>query len=180
MILTKNFKSEEFGEIANGYQMKLIEILAGELQKVRNWLNSDCKEFAVNKTRDITMTVTSGVRTANDFMRLKSKGYNPSETSDHLCGFSQNSSPTLGAADIRLGNFNGDYKGVFKKLVAEVDKKFKFGQVILEYNPSTKYYWIHFGNDLELIFEKHVAAVIVRRKYLTSIDNGKSYQEYKG
>ena len=178
MQLTKNFKSEEFGEVKNGYQLKLIEILATELQKVRDWVNKNCKEFALNSKKDITMTITSGIRTSEDFMRLKSKGYNPSETSDHLCGISVNGSPTLGAADIRFGNFNGNYKELYKKLVAAHEFYFTFGQMILEYNPSTKCYWIHFGNDPKLIFMPGTAATIARKRFLISNDNGKSYQEY--
>lgn len=171
---------EEFGKNLTSYQEKLISILANQLQRVRDYLNSpDCALFKVNKDKEIGMIVTSGVRTKDDYDRLVLKGYNPSKTSDHFCGYSLNGSPTLGAADIVLTNFNNDYKYLFGKLVWRCGTYFQFGQIILEYNPATKKYWLHFGNDPELIFYFNTKDMLARKKFLTSNDNGRTYQEYK-
>ena len=180
MQLTKNFKSEEFGKNLTPYQEKLIDILAVELQRVRNYINSEaCSDFKVNKKKDIGMVITSGVRTKEDYDSLVARGYNPSKTSDHFCGYSLTGNPTLGAADVILTNFNGDYKGLFNKLVWKCGNEFHFGQLILEYNPANKRYWFHFGNDPERIYGFLTDKVITRKKFLISNDNGKTYQEFK-
>ena len=56
------------------------------------------------------------------------------------------------------------------------------GQVIFEYNPKTKSSWIHVGNDWWRIFEASFVAdnklFETRKKYLMSLDNGKTYQTF--
>ena len=57
------------------------------------------------------------------------------------------------------------------------EERVDFGQVIYEYNPATKSEWIHLGNDPEQIFSDKV--VVSRKKYLMSLDNGKTYKDFK-
>lgn len=181
MQLTKNFKLSEFGNESSftQYQLALVKILANELQNVRDVLNSpNLRNFRVNKDKEIGMKITSGLRTQADYIKLVNKGYNPSKTSDHYFGSVPSDKPTIGAADVVLTNFNNDYEGIYKILVYSDPSYFKFGQIILEYNPSTKNYWIHFGNDPRLVFSESIANVIPRSKYLTSKDNGKTYKPY--
>lgn len=179
--LTENFKLSEFIKSEpNYYQRSLISTLAGQLQLVRNELNK-ILTFRKDKAKPLTMTITSGVRTNEDYNRLVAKGYNPSKTSDHFCGVQIQGTPTLGAADVVFGNLGVTYEKLYSKLVELCDSyKFNFGQIILEHNPATKVYWIHFGNDPSLIFDFNISRQIkgYRVKYLVSKDNGKTYEKY--
>ena len=169
--LSENFKLSEFAkfELTN-YQIDLLRILAQELQVVRNRL----QEFRVGN-KPVTITITSGVRTKEDYERLIKSGHNPSKTSDHYCGYQLNGNPTLGAADIRVNNCSMTTKQIalfIKKLVQNYDVS--FGQVIYEKNPDTGVDWIHLGNDPEMIFKS--AVKLSRNKFLMSTDNGKTYR----
>lgn len=180
MNLTKNFKLSEFGKESgfSAYQMSLVLILAENLQKVRDFVNSLDLSIRVDKTKPIGMLITSGLRTQEDYNKLVAKGYNPSKTSDHYFGVSVNGFPTLGAADIQFTNFKGDYNKIYEQLVFAESNKFEFGQIILEFNPQNKKYWIHFGNSPKLIFSQCVYESVNRTKFLISKDNGKTYKPY--
>ena len=56
------------------------------------------------------------------------------------------------------------------------------GQIIFEYNPKTKSSWIHFGNDWWRVFDANFIfdnnLFKSRKKYLMSLDNGKTYQTF--
>lgn len=41
----------------------------------------------IRKKLDSRMLITSGIRSASDYQRLKDKGYNPSLRSDHMLRF---------------------------------------------------------------------------------------------
>jgi len=175
--LSANFSSSEFGSNLNDYQLALLKILAGNLQIVRDRLNSmDIKKV---KTKDITISISSGVRNKADYDRLKANGYNPSATSDHFCGWAINApKPTLGAADITVGNCKISLMEVFKLIVAmnkagETD----FGQVIYEVSAKGNP-WIHLSNSAKSIFIGKVAKTVTRTPYLISLDNGKTYKAY--
>ena len=172
--LSKNFKLSEFtSNDLTSYQIDLLKILAGELQIVRDSLQA----FKSGK-KAVTMTITSGVRTKADYDRLVKKGYNPSLTSDHFCGYSTDGNPTLGAADVRVNNCSLPLKQValyIKELV--LGYEVNFGQVIYERNPDTGAEWIHLGNDPEMIFKSNIQ--ISRKKFLMSLDNGKTYKELR-
>lgn len=172
--LSKNFKLSEFskGELTD-YQVSLLRILAEELQVVRDKL----QEFKTG-TKPVYIVITSGVRTKADYDRLVKKGYNPSKTSDHFCGYQVEGTPTLGAADIQVYNCSMKTKQIalyIKELVLGYDVN--FGQVIYEKNPDTGDEWIHLGNDPELIFKNLVK--VSRKKFLMSLDNGKTYKALK-
>lgn len=177
--LSKNFKLSEFTKTdLSDYSFALLKLLASQLQIVRNNL----QEYAKDKTRQVSISINSGVRTSADYDRLKKAGHNPSETSDHFCGLQLKCKPTLGAADIRLSNCNISLQEVANLLI-EWDKagQINLGQIIFEYNPKTKYAWIHIGNDWTSIFSVDFLQdfyKISRKKYLMSLDNGKTYKSF--
>lgn len=172
--LTTNFNLSEFtSEEPSDYQLSLLTLLAENLQIVRDKL----QDFAV-KGKKVSITITSGVRTLNDYNRLKNNGYNPSTTSDHFCGFQLMSKPTLGAADISVKNCTLTHRQIAAKIIEwDKAKEVHFGQVIYESNPTKKSSWIHLGNDWNQIFTKKIK--FSRTKYLMSLDNGKTYVAFK-
>lgn len=178
--LTQNFSLSEF---TNGtitpYQQSLLQLLANNLQKVRDYL----QQFKKDPKKNVCVGISSGVRTQADYDRLIKKGYNPSKTSDHFCGLQLSGKPTLGAADIYVTNCSLSYKEIAKKII-ELNKNslVDFGQIIYEYNPATKAEWIHLGNDWTKIFQDQgiIDAISkTRKKYLMSLDNGKTYIDFK-
>ena len=81
--LTENFSLSEFIKTdPTDYQLQLLQLLADNLQSVRNFL----QEFALPK-KTVSISINSGVRTQADYERLVKNGYNPSNTSDHFCGY---------------------------------------------------------------------------------------------
>lgn len=67
--LSTNFKLSEFtSEEPTEYQLSLLTLLAENLQIVRDKL----QDFAV-KGKKVSITITSGVRTLNDYNRLKKR-----------------------------------------------------------------------------------------------------------
>lgn len=175
--LTDNFRLSEFVDPSkvNDFQVAILQVLANELQVVRNRL----QEFK-SGMKPVCITITSGVRTQADITRLKKQGYNPSENSDHLCGLQTKALPTLGAADIQVYNCSLSMKKIalfIKELVTKFDVD--FGQVIYEKNPKNGSEWIHLGNSPSLIFKDTVAKSITRKQFLMSTDNGKSYKVLK-
>lgn len=177
--LSANFSSSEFGKDLNDYQIALLKILASNLQIVRDRLNSlDVKKV---KNKDITVSISSGVRTKADYERLKANGYNPSTTSDHFCGWAINApKPTLGAVDVTFGNCKLSTLEIFKLIVAmnkagETD----FGQVIYEVSAKGNP-WIHLSNNPKAIYAPAIAKVVTRNQYMISEDNGKTYKVYNG
>lgn len=172
--LTENFSLSEFIKTdPTDYQLQLIEILANNLQLVRNFL----QEYALPK-KTVSININSGVRTQADYERLIKNGYNPSKTSDHFCGYQLQAKPTLGAADISVKNCSLSLKEIAKKIIEwDKDGLVHFGQVIYEKNPATGSEWIHLGNDPKLIFNFYI--IVDRKKYLMSLDNGKTYKAFK-
>jgi hypothetical protein len=175
--LSPNFSSDEFGKNLNDYQLALLKILAENLQIVRDRLNSmDIKKV---KTKNISITISSGVRDKDDYDRLKANGYNPSSTSDHFCGWAITApKPTLGAVDINITNCKLSTMEVFKLIVA-MNKagETNFGQVIYEVSAKGNP-WIHVSNNADAIFTPRVAKTISRNPYLISLDNGKTFKAY--
>lgn len=175
--LSKNFKLSEFTSVdQTDYSIALLKLLASQLQIVRNGL----QEYAKDKKKQVSISINSGVRTQADYDRLKKSGYNPSETSDHFCGLQLKCKPTLGAADITVSNCNLSLQEI-AGMIIEWNKEgyVDFGQVIFEYNPKTKFAWIHVGNDWNSIFASTFLQDfynINRKKYLMSLDNGKTYK----
>ena len=178
--LSKNFKLSEFVKTdVTDYTLALLKLLASQLQIVRNKL----QDYAVDKKKAVSISINSGVRTEEDYKRLIKNGYNPSKTSDHFCGYQLLSKPTLGAADIKVSNCSLKLQEIANMMI-EMNKTgdLDVGQVIFEYNPKTKSSWIHVGNDWWRIFEASFIAdnklFETRKKYLMSLDNGKTYQTF--
>ena len=173
--LTDNFSLEEFtNNKVTDYQLQLLKLLAKNLQIVRNKLNV-C--FA-KQGKQVSITITSGVRTQEDYQRLVKQGYNPSKKSDHFCGVQVDGNPTLGAADIVVNNASISLKECVRQIIKwEQLGEVHFGQIIYEYNPNTKKSWIHLGNDWKLIFKD--CSFNKKKKYLMSMDNGKTYKDFK-
>lgn len=178
--LSKNFKLSEFTKSdVTDYALALLKLLASQLQIVRNKLQS----YAVDKKKPVSISIHSGVRSEEDYKRLIKNGYNPSKTSDHFCGYQLLSKPTLGAADIKVNNCSLTLQEIANMLIEMNDKgELDAGQIIFEYNPKTKSSWIHFGNDWWRIFDANFifdnSLFKSRKKYLMSLDNGKTYQTF--
>lgn len=178
--LSKNFKLSEFTKNdVTDYALALLKLLASQLQIVRNKLQS----YAVDKKKPVSISIHSGVRSEEDYKRLVKNGYNPSKTSDHFCGYQLLSKPTLGAADIKVNNCSLTLQEIANMLIEMNDKgELDAGQIIFEYNPKTKSSWIHFGNDWWRIFDANFIfdnnLFKSRKKYLMSLDNGKTYQTF--
>ena len=169
--ITRNFDTEEFSSDAlNEYQLSLLQILAENLQIVRDKLQ-DYKKYP---KKEVSISITSGVRSTSDYDRLKKAGYHPSKTSDHYFGLQLSSKPTLGAADTVYNNCSLRHEEIARKII-EWEKlgEVHFGQIIYERNPISGAEWIHLGNDPYLIFRPEIK--ITRVKYLKSIDGGKNY-----
>ena len=173
-----NFKLKEFtkSEVTK-YQLGMIKALARQLQILRCLINS-VPEFRKDPNKEISITITSGVRTLDDYNRLKAKGYNPSATSDHFYG----SKPgTLGAVDCVFSNLKVDLFDLFKYIVGrDAAGKVYFGQILYESNPKTGSTWIHLSNDSMWIFRDEYFREAYRRsmRYGYSKDNGKTFTEY--
>lgn len=175
MQLTANFSLEEFTKSEpTPYQLWLLELLAKNLQLVRDNLQTYAR-----KNKKVTITITSGVRTQSDYNRLIKEGYNPSKKSDHFCGVSLDGNQTLGAADIVVNNCSLSMKQIAAKIIEwNRTNVVSFGQVIYEYNPATKKSWIHLGNNWNDIFAV-TTCFSTRKRYLMSMDNGKTYKDFK-
>lgn len=177
--LSKNFKLSEFTSVdQSDYSIALLKLLASQLQIVRNNL----QEYAKDRKKQVSISISSGVRTQADYDRLKKSGYNPSETSDHFCGLQLKCKPTLGAADITVSNCSLSLHDIASMIIYwNIEGYVNFGQIIFEYNPKTKFAWIHVGNDWNSIFASTFLKDfydINRKKYLMSLDNGKTYKTF--
>ena len=176
--LSANLKLNEFiSTVPNDFQLSLLKLIAGELQKVRNWINTQpANDWRINPSMEIGINISNGVRTVNDFMRLKGAGYNPSKSSDHFYGFAPYfAAPTLGAADVTFSNCKKSLYDVHEaicKLAAT--GAVSFGQIIYEKGKNSP--WIHFGNEWTKIFKDEITGN-TRKRFLQSLDNGVTYTE---
>ena len=177
--LNLNFRLSEFvnlKEELTDYQIMLVKLLACELQELRGRL----QEYK-SGMKPVNIVITSGIRTKKDYDRLKKQGYNPSQTSDHFCGYQMVSGrPTIGAADIKVYNCSMSTKKIALFIKDLVERGvMRLGQVIYEKNPATGAEWIHLGNDPHLIFTDFISSTVERKKFLMSTDNGKTYRTLK-
>jgi hypothetical protein len=185
--ITENFSFWEFAPNSvkdkkswmpdSEYQNEMVCTLARNLQIIRSLLPPKCQ-----------MSIISGMRHPDDFIRLKKQGYNPSETSDHNFGYSvgltkggdkfKRFGPTynfsVGAADVSPKGISA--WDLFKLSIDAVNgKKCTFGQVIYEKNPKSGSEWVHYGNDPAAFFSPWVVILMRRNRFMTSTDNGKTY-----
>lgn len=137
----------------------------------------------------VPMIITDCYRGRERYMDMLSKGYYPSETSDHFFGQKM---PVGNPAKVELyGKWFDLSAGAVDFKCIDIEKNFhkmvqmamsgdiKIGQLILETNGNSK--WIHISNDPEAIYGKVLASKlpIVRRPYLCSLDGGRTYINYE-
>lgn len=187
--ITSNFSYSEFRPYSAPYEWRpssdyskmLLDNLAKNLQVIHDAL-----------PYNVTMRISSGVRTLSDYNRLVKQGYNPSVKSDHYCGeavplevgsnnynkYGATYNFAVGAADIVTMGI--DIIKLFDLAIRRtIEGKCSFGQVIYEYNPNDKDEWVHFGNDPSLVFSANICAFLNRGKFLKSVDGGKTYSVVK-
>jgi hypothetical protein len=187
--ITKDFSYYEFRPHGTAkkwiprsqYRRRLLNNLAKNLQIIRNEIPAGAY-----------MKVTGGVRTLSDYDRLRKKGYNPSETSDHYCGssvplsygskkykkYGETYNFAVGAADIVPKGM-----GVWDLFVlaATLTKKGEcdFGQIIYEKSPNQDpakvKEWVHFGGSLKGIFSNAIIKLVARSQFMKTTNGGKSY-----
>jgi hypothetical protein len=178
--LSRNLSIKEFtGSMPSDYQLSFMKIIAGNIQKLRDSLNSqEASSWKTDISKDIQISINNGLRTIDDYNRLLAKGYNPSKSSDHFFGLSPFfPKPSLGAADISLVNCKKDLWEVHEFIISLYKKGVvKFGQIIYEKGKNNP--WIHLGNDWTDIFSSNITGN-TRQRFLVSMDNGKTYQERK-
>jgi len=185
MKITKNFSFYEFGPKGcdkewvpdNDYQKMLIKNLAENLQ------------ILIDKSPvKLSIIVTNGIRSLEDYYRLKKEGYNPSGTSDHFCGTSIPVDPgngyykkfgsmynfSTGAADcIAKGMSQTDFFKHAMKCYRECGAR--FGQIIHEVDPVKKAEWVHFSGQYETYFSDRIVTWLDKKRFLESLDGGKTY-----
>jgi hypothetical protein len=182
MKLSKNFSSEEFTKIPYEQLPKLQQLM---LQNITNNILQPIRN-EVGKS----ITVTSGMRTSEDYERLKAKGFFPSESSDHFYGtgfalsdpnkilkYGKTYFYSVGAADFTvLGMLPKDVFNICYHMVqnGELD----IGQLILEYGGVGGSSWIHVSNPQTLIYSLKASDLFKKTKVLTSDDGGKTYKPY--
>ncbi len=184
MYKTKNFSESEFGI---GEHSKLdvrlrCFVLMSSLQRVRNVVNTGkFLKFRIDPKKEISMRISSGVRTSQDYDRLVSQGYYPSKTSDHFFGIHpttrQPYPQSTGAGDVKFGNCNDVYE-LFKLLVEEVPMFLhqSFKQVIYEKMNSE---WLHFGNSYHAVYSEVIADDLYEKyqggHILETFNGGRNY-----
>lgn len=194
MKLSDNFWFSEFSNrdpsVLTSIQLYMIKNLAERiLQPIRNYLTD---VFA----KDVSIKIVSGVRFPSDLNRLRAQGYNPSETSDHLCGnivklrsavkirqYGKYFQYSVGAADVIPSCGAKEAWDVLKVhfvrengIIALPTGNIQIGQVILEKRNS---YWLHISNPKTIVYSKAMADLYLKTEpFLISLDNGKSYKPY--
>ncbi len=186
MRLSKNFYLSEFTKLSDSQVTPVQKFL---LKALCNDILEPLRAFF-----SCPINVTSGMRTRDDYNRLKARGYHPSETSDHFFGeavpltrkskiqkFGNFYSYSVGAADIvpacgadvafdRLK----DYISPIAGWVSFPQVNLRVGQLILEHGKS---YWLHVSNPATLVYSRQFAKEYLKRiHFLKSLDNGKTYQ----
>jgi len=183
--LTEHFRLSEFTRVSvesiPKVQMFLIKSLANQLEAVRTILTTEFR-------KSVPIHITSGWRTREDFDRLVSQGYHPSETSDHYYGvpisiqalekklkWGDVYSYSVGATDIIPVNV--DIEKAFEVICQKAKDKILFlGQVIHEYNRAKGQDWIHLSNSPLLMYSQaFVNEFLLRSQFLVSNDGGVSY-----
>jgi len=190
MRITKNFSFWEFGPRGcahnwvpdNEHQKMLVEDLALNLQKLRNEANRIRKA-------NVSIYISSGIRSIADHYRLQGAGFNPAETSDHFFGvsvpvikggkhhlkFGDTYNFSVGAADCIISGMN---TMAFSRMAMEEHREgvVQFGQIIYEKNPVKKSEWVHLSNAYGNYFSDRIVSWLNKTPFLQSLDGGISYQ----
>jgi hypothetical protein len=156
--LTDNFNSSEFTSVPFASLPKktqeMIRDMAQMLQAIRNHVS---KKLG----RSASITIRSGLRTAEDYLRLQGQGSNPSATSDHYFGqsiplnksdpkqssafnkYGANYTLSTGAVDI-VCNAMDTVEFYNTILDMKYGGAIKTGQCLLE---KANTFWVHLAND---------------------------------
>ena len=130
-------------------------------------------------------TPTSGLRTIDDYLRLKRNGYNPSASSDHFYGLAVPvqanngvASGTIGATDLYIPGLKTLFGHIVNYFLTKypnpVDRP---RQMIYETGPNGD--WLHIANvPSRVLSPKMALAKLHPTPILYSLDNGKSYHAY--
>lgn len=178
--MTANFTIKEFKDTGFPFdysfkEMYMLKCLVNTLQCFRDMIGT-------------SINVTGSYRTSMKTLELLSRGYFPSETSDHYFGqripvrnpekisrYGQYFDLSTGAIDFTCVDIENNFK---KMVQASKAGEVKIGQLILE--SSDKKIWIHVSNCPKLIYGEALASLIPqRKKYLYSLDGGRTYINYE-
>jgi len=192
-----NFSYEEVQRVGfplnpTAKQVFLLEHLFKQIQNVK-----DVIEFTFSQ--HVPFRVTDCYRTVEKYQDMKNRGLYPSATSDHFWGqhIPVSSASNLkkygpiyefstGAADI-VPSIPGIIKDecnrfrIFETIV-QLDRSedISLGQVIYEKSVKTGTEWIHVSNPIDLIYNSGMIDKLnlIKSKYLTTKDGGRTYQVY--
>jgi len=190
MKITKNFSFWEFGPkgcdhrwIPEGEYLQILVLdLAHNLQKLRDKANKIRKG-------NVSIHISSGIRTIADHHRLQGAGYHPSQTSDHFYG----AAVPLTPGTAKCNKFGANYvfssgagdcipSGIsvesFFQLAMKMYRRSEvhFGQIIYEHDPIRKSKWVHLSNSYTNYFSDQIVQWLGKKPFLQSLDGGKSYQ----
>lgn len=189
--ISEHFNFEEF---SNRDHHHVTPIQMGMMDNICRVILEPLRKFWGDKK----IRVTDGLRYPSDINALRKRGYNPSETSDHLFGnviklrnakkvqrFGRYYAYSVGAVDIvpEIGA-----EEAFQMIVPHIDRRnnaiklpdigvIRIGQFIFEKFGDTG--WMHISNPVDLIYSFKVSKEITkhRRCFLKSLDGGKTYEE---
>lgn len=192
--LSEHFSFEEFSGRDHHY---VTHIQMGMMDNLCRVILEPLRKFWGDKS----ITVASGLRYPSDINALRRKGYNPSETSDHLFGnviklrnadkvrrYGRYYAYSVGAADIvpSIGT-----EEAFQMIIPFLDTNnnaiklpdvgaIRVGQFIFEKHGESA--WIHVSNPVDLIYSFKVAKEITKHRkcFLQSLDGGKTYEPIQG
>ena len=192
MKITTNFQLKEFTdrphELLTPIQRFMLLNLCSILECIRSFLSEALKTT-------IPLVVSSGIRLPSDTNKLRNAGNNPSETSDHLFGnivklrskvkikmFGRYYVYSVGAADVvPVCGATDAFQLMlpyFNRQTGEVNLPggtIKVGQIILEKKDNSD--WLHVSNPWDLVYSGQMVASFFNRKhFLTSVNNGESYE----
>jgi hypothetical protein len=159
----------------------IVKDLSIDLSEIQQLMVNSLIDHILNPIEEYAgckMTVTNGLRTLQDYDRLKEQGYNPSRRSDHFFGLLP---LTSGAADTVYEKGDKFTVELFYDLYRRYSKAkdriilpnadVQVGQMILEVNDT---HWIHLSNPRRLFYSKDCP--LPGQMFLRSDDNGKTYK----
>lgn len=156
------------GFVPSGFTLVLVEKAVELCNEVQSVVNRQCRPL-------------SGLRTLDDYLRLKRNGYNPSVKSDHFFGLPINVNgviynESIGAVDLYIPGL----RTVFVHIVNYFLNTYKHNidrprQIIFETGANFGD-WLHIANVPSRIFSKDVAKIKLHKNpLLYTFDNGKTY-----
>lgn len=128
----------------------------------------------------LPITVGSGLRSAEDVVRLKSQGYNPAKKSDHFYGIPMPQddgsmyADSVGAADLYIKGLPGLFGHIVEHYLGITDPLARPHQIIYETGHNGD--WLHIANPpLAAFTHEQAAKVLSKKPLLYSFDCGKTY-----